>query len=266
MDVETVAINSDDVDAARSLKVVNKGGHQVPHAQAGEPQARAVQTLYRAFDDFENQLLHATFLIDGEGKRPGSSGPQPIPSSMSSSHQGRGQAGSIRFLSNDDLRDVELERLRCPCSTIFILRWHRDAIGSRFTLIRGVGAIADALNESLLPEGYFAEEHAHLGPFVEIDVATYTDSETSAERAGGMLLLSPARGLPWFRHWSCPRRSPTPSKSWYSRAREVVDWSPPSNWSVPATRTATAIARYSRSNSASYLVLGHQPDRDRYRH
>ena len=33
------------------------------------------------------------------------------------------------------------------------------------------GAIADALNEDLLPDGYFAEKHAHAGARVEIDVA-----------------------------------------------------------------------------------------------
>src|SRR5262249_11174877 len=44
------------------------------------------------------------------------------------------------------------------------------------------GAIADALNEDLLPEGYFAEEQAHLGPRVEIDVSTF-DSEQSADGA-----------------------------------------------------------------------------------
>ena len=37
------------------------------------------------------------------------------------------------------------------------------------------GAMADALNETLLPEGYFAEEHAHAGARVEIDVATFAD-------------------------------------------------------------------------------------------
>ncbi|MBA4189444.1 MAG: DUF4058 domain-containing protein [Planctomycetaceae bacterium] len=37
------------------------------------------------------------------------------------------------------------------------------------------GAIADVLNEELLPEGYFAEEHAHAGARIEIDVATFTD-------------------------------------------------------------------------------------------
>jgi hypothetical protein len=40
------------------------------------------------------------------------------------------------------------------------------------------GAIADVLNESLLPDGYFAEEHAHAGARIEIDVATFAD-ETS---------------------------------------------------------------------------------------
>ncbi|MDY3554517.1 DUF4058 family protein [Gemmata sp. JC717] len=42
------------------------------------------------------------------------------------------------------------------------------------------GAIADALNEQLLPDGYFAEEQAHAGARVEIDVATFADGETVA--------------------------------------------------------------------------------------
>lgn len=37
------------------------------------------------------------------------------------------------------------------------------------------GAIADALNEDLLPDGYFAEEHAHAGARIEIDVATFAE-------------------------------------------------------------------------------------------
>jgi hypothetical protein len=41
------------------------------------------------------------------------------------------------------------------------------------------GAIADALNETLLPEGYFAEEHAHAGARIEIDVATFADEAAS---------------------------------------------------------------------------------------
>jgi Protein of unknown function (DUF4058) len=50
--------------------------------------------------------------------------------------------------------------------------------------VNWAGAIADALNESLLPEGYFAEEHAQLGARVEIDVATFADSEPSGRGTG----------------------------------------------------------------------------------
>jgi hypothetical protein len=66
--------------------------------------------------------------------------------------------------------------------------------------VNWAGAIADDLNESLLPEGYFAEEHAHLGPFVEIDVATFSDSVTSAEGAGGTATLP-------IRAWAPPAPS-----------------------------------------------------------
>jgi hypothetical protein len=57
--------------------------------------------------------------------------------------------------------------------------------------VNWAGAMADALNESLLPEGYFAEEHAQLGPWVEIDVATFTDSMPSGHRAGRTITMPP---------------------------------------------------------------------------
>jgi hypothetical protein len=57
-------------------------------------------------------------------------------------------------------------------------------------------AIADDLNESLLPEGYFAEEHAQLGPMVEIDVATFTDPGPSAPGSGGTATLPPRAWAP----------------------------------------------------------------------
>jgi hypothetical protein len=60
--------------------------------------------------------------------------------------------------------------------------------------VNWAGAIADNLNESLLPEGYFAEEHAHLGPFVEIDVATFSDSVTSSSRPGGRICIMKSCG------------------------------------------------------------------------
>src|SRR6266540_6418180 len=34
------------------------------------------------------------------------------------------------------------------------------------------GSLADALNQELLPENYFAEEFTHAGPSLEINVAT----------------------------------------------------------------------------------------------
>jgi len=55
--------------------------------------------------------------------------------------------------------------------------------------VNWAGAIADSLNDSLLPEGYFAEEHAQLGARVEIDVATFADTAPSGGRAGGTATL-----------------------------------------------------------------------------
>src|SRR5829696_7683351 len=52
---------------------------------------------------------------------------------------------------------------------------------------RWASAIADALNEHLLPPGYFAEEQVHLGSRVEIDVATFElgSASTTGSAAGG---------------------------------------------------------------------------------
>lgn len=46
--------------------------------------------------------------------------------------------------------------------------------------------IADTLTERWLPPNYIAEEHAHIGPSVEIDVGTFErDSPAEGEAAGG---------------------------------------------------------------------------------
>jgi hypothetical protein len=55
------------------------------------------------------------------------------------------------------------------------------------------GAIADALNEDLLPEGYFAEEHAHLGPRLEIDVSTFDTPGSEDGGTGPATATAPAR-------------------------------------------------------------------------
>jgi hypothetical protein len=59
------------------------------------------------------------------------------------------------------------------------------------------GALADALNETLLPEGYFAEEHAHAGARVEIDVATFADdAPPPAARNGSVITQTYAPPAP----------------------------------------------------------------------
>jgi Protein of unknown function (DUF4058) len=50
--------------------------------------------------------------------------------------------------------------------------------------VNWAGAMADLLNEQLLPEGYFAEEHAHAGARVEIDVATFSDRAVGGSPPG----------------------------------------------------------------------------------
>jgi hypothetical protein len=59
--------------------------------------------------------------------------------------------------------------------------------------VNWAGAIADVLNERLLPEGYFAEEHAHLGARVEIDVAPFAESAPvpGSPRDGATTTLPP---------------------------------------------------------------------------
>src|SRR5947199_9213039 len=57
--------------------------------------------------------------------------------------------------------------------------------------VNWAGAMADVLNERLLPEGYFAEEHAHLGPRVEIDLATFGDLNSSRKSQNGPVATIP---------------------------------------------------------------------------
>jgi hypothetical protein len=64
------------------------------------------------------------------------------------------------------------------------------------SLVNWAGAIADSLNESLLPEVYFAQEHAQLGPSIEIDVATFTDPAPMSGRSGGTATMAPAWAPP----------------------------------------------------------------------
>lgn len=73
---------------------------------------------------------------------------------------------------------------------------HWNAFHSRWAT-----ALADALNAELLPEGYFAEPQVHVGSRVEIDVATFSESEspeqtaTRATQNGGV--ATAARTVKW---------------------------------------------------------------------
>src|SRR5438270_6967408 len=60
--------------------------------------------------------------------------------------------------------------------------------------VNWAGALADVLNESLLPQGYFAEEHVHRGAALEIDVATFEESSTATRAGvGGSIAALPAK-------------------------------------------------------------------------
>jgi peroxiredoxin/tetratricopeptide (TPR) repeat protein len=65
LNVETLSISTDDVEATRSLKN-NQDGVKFPMPMLADPGLEYFKR-YRAFDDFENQPLHGTFLIDTQG-------------------------------------------------------------------------------------------------------------------------------------------------------------------------------------------------------
>jgi hypothetical protein len=122
--------------------------------------------------------------------------------------------------------------------------------------VNWAGAIADALNERLLPEGYFAEEHAHAGARVEIDVATFADVGAAPPRNGGTAILPP-------RVWT-PPAPPLVMPAAFPDAFEVlvfesegganlvaaIELVSPANKDRPAHRHAFAI------KCASYLAQG----------
>jgi peroxiredoxin len=65
LNLETVAVCSDDTVATRNLKN-NKDGIKFPMPMLADPKLELFK-LYRAYDDFENQPLHGTFLVDIQG-------------------------------------------------------------------------------------------------------------------------------------------------------------------------------------------------------
>jgi peroxiredoxin len=65
LNVETIAVSTDDAEAARTLKN-NPDRIKFPMPMLADPKLELFKR-YRAFDDFENQPLHGTFLVDAQG-------------------------------------------------------------------------------------------------------------------------------------------------------------------------------------------------------
>ena len=65
LNVETVAIATDDLEAAKTLKN-NKDGIKFPMPILPDPNHDLFK-LFGAYDDFEAQPLHATILVDAQG-------------------------------------------------------------------------------------------------------------------------------------------------------------------------------------------------------
>jgi hypothetical protein len=123
--------------------------------------------------------------------------------------------------------------------------------------VNWAGAMADTLNERLLPEGYFAEETMHVGPRVEIDVATFTEPvPANGPAAGGAATLAPQVWTPPTPGMVVPAAFPDSfevlvfESEGGARLVAAVELVSPANRDRPAHRLAFAI------KCASYLSQG----------
>ncbi|MBW3599977.1 MAG: DUF4058 domain-containing protein, partial [Planctomycetes bacterium] len=73
---------------------------------------------------------------------------------------------------------------------------HWEALHARWA-----AAIADALNDDLLPARYFAEARIHAGGRIEVDVATFEEGRGEADNAVG---AAPMGTTVAARSWSPP--------------------------------------------------------------
>ena len=101
------------VEATKALKN-NKDGIKFPMPMLADPKLELFK-LYRAYDDFESQPLHGTFLIDAQGTS-GSSGSRPT-RSWTSIHQDRGRAGQSDYQAKLTDSAVAREAPQCRCSS-----------------------------------------------------------------------------------------------------------------------------------------------------
>lgn len=127
--------------------------------------------------------------------------------------------------------------------------------------VNWAGSIADALNADLLPEGYFAEEHAQLGGLggrVEIDVATFADPGPEAGNGaqGGVATAATRVWIPPAPALVLPATFPESFEVLVFQSEggaklvAAIELVSPANKDRPAHRRAFAI------KCASYLVQG----------
>lgn len=123
---------------------------------------------------------------------------------------------------------------------------------------RWASAIADALNESLLPAGYYAEEQVHVGGRVEIDVATFErDAQTrNSSPPGGTATMAVQVWTPPAPELVMPAVFPDSIEVLVFNGESgptlvaAVELISPANKDRPETRRAFA------AKCASYLQMG----------
>ena len=139
LNVETLAVSTDDAEATRSLKN-NADGIKFPMPMLADPRLDDFKR-FRVFDDFENQPLHGTFLIDADGQHAVPAHlRRPVPRGRV--HQDRGGAGEYDVKrqtaksrprpGKGELAAKRERRPPCPSWTTFTLPWHPAATGNRF--------------------------------------------------------------------------------------------------------------------------------------
>jgi hypothetical protein len=115
--------------------------------------------------------------------------------------------------------------------------------------------LADALTERWLPPNYIAEEHVHLGPAVEIDVATFTE-EAKPDRGVTVATLGPKVWVPPAADGILPAVFPDTfevrvlSTDTGPKLVAAIELISPGNKDRPAQRRAFA------TKCASYLTQG----------
>ncbi len=116
--------------------------------------------------------------------------------------------------------------------------------------------LADALTERWLPANYIAEEHVHLGPFIEIDVGTFKQAATTPENGSGVVATVPKVWAPPAADGVVPAVFPESfevrvlSTDTGPKLVAAIELISPGNKDRPAERTAFA------TKCASYLYQG----------